>query len=63
MKGVSEDTVRRASKLDPMRRSGKDRHNLLKSINSPSDQELDDEDYPPIKRESVLDYFDQEEEN
>ncbi|MEG0033727.1 MAG: hypothetical protein RSF93_01465 [Mucinivorans sp.] len=60
-KSTSEDTVRRASKLDPMRRSGKERHYLLKSLDSTSDDDELDEDYLPPKRESVLDYLDDEE--
>lgn len=62
VKSSTEDTLRRASKLDPIRRSGKERHQLFKSLNdSDTDDELD-EDYLPERRESVLDYMDDDQE-
>lgn len=61
-KGSAEDTLRRASKLDPMRRSGKERHQLFKSLNNSEAEDSDDEDYVPAKKESVLDYMDDQEE-
>ena len=54
VKGIREheaDELRKAKRLEPMRKSGKERH------------EDDDEAYTPyVKRESALDYFDEEEE-
>ena len=53
-KADSEDSLKRAAKLDPIRKSGKDRHAMF--------SQLDDEDDPEWlalkKRDSVLDYFD-----
>jgi hypothetical protein len=54
---VTEDTTKKAVKLPPIKKSGKERHALYGSLN--------DEDEDPVagysKRESVLDYFDDEE--
>lgn len=51
------DTLKRGTKLPPMKKSGKERHALY--------SELEDEDpqadYPMPKKESVFDYFDDEE--
>ena len=56
VKGIREheaDELRKAKRLEPMRKSGKERHSLYS----------DDEAYTPyVKRESALDYFDEEEE-
>lgn len=60
-KATAEDSLRRASKLDPIRRSGKDKHQLFKSLSS-SDDEDEEEDYQFGKRESILDYMGDEEE-
>lgn len=49
------DELRKAKRLEPMRKSGKERHTLYGNI----DEEDDDEPY--VKRESALDYFDDEE--
>ena len=49
------DELRKAKLLEPMRKSGKERHTLYGNI----DEEEDDEPY--VKRESALDYFDDEE--
>lgn len=57
-----DESMRKASKLDPFNRSGKDRHNLYKSL-SVKDSAEDDEDYIPTKRESTLDYFDDDQDN
>ena len=57
-KGIREheaDELRKAKRLEPMRKSGKERHTLYGNI----DEEDDDEPY--VKRESALDYFDDEE--
>ena len=58
-KGIREynaDELRKAKRLEPMRKSGKERHSLYSSIDE------EDEDLSPIaKRESVLDYLDDEE--
>lgn len=61
VKSSTEDTLRRASKLDPIRRSGKERHQLFKSLSDPKADESD-EDYLPERRESVLDYMDDDQE-
>lgn len=61
VKSSTEDTLRRASKLDPIRRSGKERHQLFKSLSDPNTDESD-EDYLPERRESVLDYMDDDQE-
>lgn len=53
-----EDNIRKAAKLDPMRRSGKERHQLFKSLSSADEPDEEQEDYVTQKRESVLDYFD-----
>ena len=49
----TEDLLRKAAKLDPIRKSGKDRHSLYSELDDEEDVELDYR-----KRESVLDYFD-----
>lgn len=59
-KSASEDALRRAAKLDPIKRSGKERHQLFKSLNDGHSDEEEAEDYRPA-RESVLDYMDDEE--
>lgn len=62
-KATAEDSLRRASKLDPMRRSGKERHQLYKSLSlSDPDDEADD-DYQPQRRESILDYMDSQDQD
>lgn len=49
-----EETTRKATKLDPIRKSGKERHTLYKSLD-----EEDDDELPALrKRESALDYLD-----
>ncbi len=55
-----EDSMRKASKLSPFERSGKERHNMYKSIKSEDDEDFED-DYKPEKRESAFDYFDDDE--
>ena len=56
-KGVREqhsDELRKARRLEPLRKSGKERHSLYSTLD-----EDDDEAYTPyVKRESALDYFD-----
>lgn len=49
-----DDTTRKATKLDPIRKSGKERHSLYKSLDEEEDAEL----LALRKRESVLDYLD-----
>lgn len=49
-----EETTRKTTKLDPIRKSGKERHTLYKSLD-----EEDDDELPALrKRESALDYLD-----
>ena len=59
-KGIREhdaDELRKAKRLEPIRKSGKERHALYSSFD-----EEDEEEILPLKRESVLDYLDEEEE-
>ena len=49
----ADNVIRKAAKLAPIKKSGKERHNLYSAL------ENDDDDYQDYKkRESVLDYFD-----
>ena len=59
-KGIREhdtDELRKAKRLEPMRKSGKERHTLYSRY-----EEEDEEEYIPSKRESAFDYLDDEEE-
>ena len=59
-KGIREhdaDELRKAKRLEPIRKSGKERHALYSSFD-----EEDEEEILPLTRESVLDYLDEEEE-
>ena len=59
-KGIREhdaDELRKAKRLEPIRKSGKERHALYSSFD-----EEDKEEILPLRRESVLDYLDEEEE-
>ena len=59
-KGVRDphsDELRKAKRLEPMRKSGKERHALYSSLH-----DEDDEEYTYTRRESALDYLDDEEE-
>lgn len=59
-KGIREheaDELRKAKRLEPIRKSGKERHSLYRSI----DDEEEEED-PMPRRESVLDYLDDQDE-
>ena len=54
-KGIREheaDELRKAKRLEPMRKSGKERHSLYRSIDEEEEEEL------MPRRESVLDYRD-----
>lgn len=51
-----DETTRKATKLDPIRKSGKERHTLFKSLGD--EEEADAELLALRKRESVLDYLD-----
>ena len=57
-KGIREhdaDELRKAKRLEPIRKSGKERHALYSSFD-----EEDEEEILPLKRESsVLDYLDE----
>lgn len=55
----SEDSTRRANKLTPNKKSGKERHNLYSHIEEDQDEELD---LSYKKKESVFDYFDDQQE-
>ena len=57
-KGIREhdaDELRKAKRLDPIRKSGKERHSLYRSI----DEEVDENLLGTTRRESVLDYLDE----
>lgn len=58
-KGIREhdaDELRKAKRLDPIRKSGKERHSLYRSIDEEDDENL----LGTTRRESVLDYLDEE---
>ena len=58
-KGIREhetDELRKAKRLEPMRKSGKERHSLYRSIDEEEEEEL------MPRRESVLDYLDDKDE-
>ena len=57
-KGIHEhdaDELRKAKRLDPIRKSGKERHSLYRSIDEEDDENL----LGTTRRESVLDYLDE----
>ena len=58
-KGIRDheaDELRKAKRLEPMRKSGKERHSLYRSIDEEEEEEL------MPRRESVLDYLDDQDE-
>ena len=50
------DELRKAKRLEPMRKSGKERHSLYRSIDEEEEEEL------MPRRESVLEYLDDQDE-
>ena len=57
-KGIREhdaDELRKAKRLAPIRKSGKERHSLYRSIDEEDDENL----LGTTRRESVLDYLDE----
>ena len=57
-KGIREhdaDELRKAKRLEPIRKSGKERHSLYRSIDEEDDENL----LGTTRRESVLDYLDE----
>lgn len=57
-KGIREhdaDELRKAKRLDPIRKSGKERHSLYRSIDEEDDENL----LGTTRRESVFDYLDE----
>ena len=57
-KGIREhdaDELRKAKRLDPIRKSGKEPHSLYRSIDEEDDENL----LGTTRRESVLDYLDE----
>ena len=57
-KGIREhdaDELQKAKRLDPIRKSGKERHSLYRSIDEEDDEDL----LGTTRRESVLDYLDE----
>ena len=60
-KGIREhdaDELRKAKRLDPIRKSGKERHSIYRSIDEEDDENL----LGTTRRESVLDYLDDQDE-
>lgn len=58
----SEDSMRRASKLEPIKKSGKEKHSLYSRLDDDDDD--DDVELRSLrKRESAYDYFDDVEES
>ena len=58
----SEDSMRRASKLEPIKKSGKENHSLYSRLDDDDDD--DDVELRSLrKRESAYDYFDDGEES
>lgn len=58
----SEDSMRRASKLEPIKKSGKEKHSLYSRLDDDDDD--DDVELRSLrKRESAYDYFDDGEES
>lgn len=55
-KSGGDDLFRKTPKLDPIRKSGKERHSLYKSMDEDEDDDL--ELVTLHRRESVLDYMD-----
>lgn len=56
------DTLRKAVKLEPIRKSGKEKHEIYKGL-SHSDEDEED-DYSQLKkRESILDYMSDDEDD
>lgn len=58
---TAHDNLRRAAKLEPIRKSGKEKHQIYRDVSHGDDSD-DDELLAPPKRESVLDYFDDDDE-
>ena len=56
IRGHETDELRKAKRLEPMRKSGKERHSLYRSIDEEEEEEL------MPRRESVLDYLDDQDE-
>lgn len=54
----SGETMRRAAKLEPIRKSGKEKQQIYRGVNTDDDEDLD---YTLSKRESVFDYMDDDE--
>ena len=57
-KGIREhdaDELRKAKRLEPIRKSGKERHSLYRSIDEEDDEDL----LGTTRRVSVLDYLDE----
>lgn len=57
-----QDAGKKAVKLEPIRKSGKEKHTLYKGLSHQADDEEDDFDLSSLrKRESILDYMDDNE--
>lgn len=53
------DELRKAKRLEPMRKSGKERHALYGRLNDDKEEDL----HVPSRRESAFDYLDDEEDD
>lgn len=59
-----QDAGKKAVKLEPIRKSGKEKHTLYKGLSHPQDEDDEDFDLSSIrKRESILDYMDDSDED
>ncbi len=52
------ETSKRGTKLTPNKKSGKERHNLYRTLEENEDDDEIIDDYTPYSRESALDYID-----
>lgn len=61
MAADTDDIIKKAVKLPPIKKSGKEKHQIYSQLDPYDDEDEFDELY--VKRESVLDYFDDDEED
>lgn len=50
----AEDLLRKAAKLEPIKKSGKERHAIFSQL----DQDDDENELRAMRRDSILDYYD-----
>lgn len=59
-----QDAGKKAVKLEPIRKSGKEKHTLYKGLSHPDEDDDEDFDLSSLhKRESILDYMDDSDED